>query len=280
MQHSDNDKLSDVQKVCQLMDGEWHELNQSECVVKLCADEKLREKWERYHLIRDAINAESVQVDQTLASRISAAIEAEPAYSNITPFAASDNAQVSQQSVDSEQAQSPNDQPGSLPTDVQDVEPQTAHNSQVMTNRKSLFNTGLSGFALAASVALLTIFGMNLFDRQVTTGSSASQIADNASQDDVTIGTVVTQGTAIADLSDSGTDAFSQQIDGAPLPVGEFVANSSTYWVSPDSAERVADEQRLNMMLSRHLDNSPTSGRSGLLPYSRLVGYDENVQDR
>ena len=68
------------------MDGEWHELNTSECVAALCEDESLRDKWSRYHLIRDVLKNEPVVADLDLASRICAAIDDEPGYSNITPF--------------------------------------------------------------------------------------------------------------------------------------------------------------------------------------------------
>ncbi len=72
------------EQLSQLMDGEWLELNSSECVKGVCGDEALRGKWARYHLIRDVINSEPVQTDNALVSRICAAIDDEPAYSNIT----------------------------------------------------------------------------------------------------------------------------------------------------------------------------------------------------
>ena len=76
------------EKLSQLMDGEWDGLNPSDCVAGICDDEALRSKWARYHLIRDVINSEPVEVDNKLVSNICAAIADEPSYSNITPFSA------------------------------------------------------------------------------------------------------------------------------------------------------------------------------------------------
>ncbi|MBX2879967.1 MAG: hypothetical protein KTR32_08550, partial [Granulosicoccus sp.] len=147
------------------------------------------------------------------------------------------------------------------------------------------------GFALAASVALVTVVGLNYFD-QHGAGNINTTVAENSEQlpgkltgqnpklDGLQQTTVNDQAVAVAGSSSEATSAFSRQIDGASLPVVDYVSNVGSYWVSPESSERVRDEQRLNMMLSRHLDNSPTSGREGLLPYSRLVGYDEMVKNR
>ena len=71
---------------------------------------------------------------------------------------------------------------------------------------------------------------------------------------------------------------------GAPLPNVELVANtasSGAYWSDAGSRERRADsEARLNMFLSQHIESSPTGERQGMLPYSRLVGYDERAAER
>jgi hypothetical protein len=78
-------------------------------------------------------------------------------------------------------------------------------------------------------------------------------------------------------VSNGGVDVFSQQVNGVLLPEVDFVSNTGAYWVSPQTAERVSDEERLNMFLSQHLENSPTASREGLLSYSRLVGYDDQA---
>ena len=77
-------------------------------------------------------------------------------------------------------------------------------------------------------------------------------------------------------------EAFSDLL---PLPRVDLVANvggaagrSGSYWVAGDSGvRRGASEARLNAFLSQHIESSPTAAQQGMLPYSRLVGYDELV---
>ena len=57
----------------------------------------------------------------------------------------------------------------------------------------------------------------------------------------------------------------------------ETVGNSGSYWVSGTAGEagrRSAGEERLNGFLMQHLESGAGTSREGLLPYSRLVGYD------
>lgn len=231
----ESDKLNNEQKLSQLMDGEWHELNPAECTATLCADTALKAKWARYHMIRDVLKNEPVQADPGVASRICAAIADEPSYSNITPFSGTTAVRESPELAETVAIQA-------------DVAPQAVDHK-----KPSWINTGVAGFALAASVALVTVVGLNLFEQQEQPG--VSQVA------------------SIEEVP------FTQD-NRAVLPVAEFVANTGSYWVSPESSERVSDEQRLNMMLSQHIENSPTSVREGLLPYSRLVGYEESSWGR
>ncbi|ASJ74462.1 sigma-E factor negative regulatory protein [Granulosicoccus antarcticus] len=241
MQHP-NDPVNNEQ-LSQLMDGEWHELNPSECVKGVCGDEALRAKWARYHLIRDVINNEPVQTDSALVSRICAAIDDEPAYSNITPISSEAASLASPSSnVTVEQA-----------APVADL-------SAAREQRSSWLGTGITGFALAASVAAVTVVGMNVWQQDPAQPTQ----------------TLASSGASSID----GSNAFSQQVLGTPLPEVDLVANTGSFWVSPQSSERVGDEERLNMLLSQHIENSPTSDREGLLPYSRLVGYDERTQER
>ena len=222
------DQQEDQQTLSRLMDGEWADLVPSECVVGLCKDDALKAKWERYHLIRDVMRDEPVDVNSTLSQRISAAIAEEPSYSNVTSLSGGTPAASSAPAVTSI---------GTMPK----------------------WRTGLVGLGVAASVAMVTIVGMN----QIQDGRQPAQVAAVMQNDSTT--TV------------SAEDAFSQQVPGVPLPQVEFVANTGAFWVSPESTKRVAAEDKLNMFLSQHIENSPTTVREGMLPYSRLVGYDEAV---
>ena len=226
-------KLEERQTLSRLMDGEWADLNPAESVVDLCKNDALKSKWERYHLIRDVMRNEPVEVDSALSLRISAAIADEPSYSNVTALSGGMS---------------------SAETSVAQTE-STVTPIGVMPK----WRTSLVGLGIAASVAMVTVVGMN----QLQVGNQSAQVA--AATDNVPASVVTAE------------EAFSQQVPGAPLPQVEFVANTGAFWVSPDSTKRVEAEEKLNMFLSQHIENSPTTVREGMLPYSRLVGYDEAV---
>ncbi|MFK7892533.1 MAG: sigma-E factor negative regulatory protein [Granulosicoccus sp.] len=271
------DELSDKQKMSQLMDGEWHDLNPSDCVARLCGDESLRAKWERYHLIRDAMNSEPVTHDSALTSRIFEAIEAEPAYSNITPFVTASGDQASTGAVQNGESL----QKG---LDEQSVDSATgapeAQEQGCATSAGSLFNTGVTGFALAASVALITVVGSNIYQHSGVAPKSTAAVTAVETQQSGEAFSGNVQAVAAASSAIDGANAFAQQVDGRPLPAVNLVSNPGMFWMSPDSSARVENDRRLNLLLSNHLDNSPTASREGLLPYSRLVGYENNSQGR
>ncbi|MFK7857846.1 MAG: sigma-E factor negative regulatory protein [Granulosicoccus sp.] len=253
----DSDKLNNKQKLSQLMDGEWHELNPADCVASLCADDALKAQWSRYHMIRDVLKNEPVRADHALASRICDAIRDEPSYSNITPFSgASSSSAAVLAEVAPVRAETEAEAQSSVPVTREPV----AEKITSIQKKASVVNTGVAGFALAASVALVTVVGLNLFEKQELVG--VSTLASN-----------IDAGSPVQITPDQNA-----QNDTAVLPVVDFVANTGSYWVSPESSQRVSDEQRLNMMLSQHIENSPTSVREGVLPYSRLVGYEASNQ--
>ncbi|MFT4729414.1 MAG: sigma-E factor negative regulatory protein RseA [Granulosicoccus sp.] len=245
MSNSNLPPISEEQ-LSQLMDGEWDGLNSSQCVAGICKDEQLRSKWSRYHLIRDCMKSEPVYVNNQLLANISAAIANEPAYSNITPFSASSD--VVNPIANSESG----DQVG---------ENSESASATAAASNNTFWGTGLKGFAVAASVAAVTVVGMDVWQGQNAPATNSAGLS-------IAINTAVSNG---------GVGAFSQQVTGALLPQVDFVANTGSYWVSPQTAERVSDEGRLNMFLSQHLENSPTASREGLLSYSRLVAYDDQA---
>lgn len=253
---------SNEQSLSQLMDGEWHDLNPSESVAQICNDASLRGKWARYHLIRDSIKGEQVQTDSAMVSRICAAIANEPEYSNITPFTPAGSG--AQRGVDAHIQHADTD----LNAPVVPVTPIAAQvqastsGSASASRNSSWLSTGAAGFGLAASVALVTVLGMNVWQGQSNLSESPETVANQT-------------------LSGGGGDnVFASQLEGSPLPVVEFVANTGSYWVSPQTAERVVNEDKLNMFLTQHIENAPSSLREGMLPYSRIVGYDEQVNER
>jgi len=218
----------DKETLSQLMDGEWQDLNAAQCVESACADEALKSTWSRYHLIRDVIRNDEIRIDTSLTSRISQAIEDEPTYSNVS--AISTRSEISQAGSMADTAPTHSD------VTTLDINKQKSSN----------WRAGFGGAAIAASVALATVVGLNVWQGAPESGTSIQGIAS----------------TPVID------------VPGVVLPEVEYVSNKGTFWATPEAKRSAATEKRLNMMLSAHIERSPTAERSGMLPYSRLVGYD------
>jgi len=269
MQHPDRESLS------QLMDGEWHGIDPSQCAAGVCQDEALRATWARYHLIRDAMNRDGVNNEPVhsgfdLASRVRAAIEKEPTYSNVTSIATDAAASL----PEAELAHSPGA-----------ISPQESASAPRSTASRTSWRQSLSGLALAASVALVTVVGLNIWrgspDGALPTGNTvadATSLQTNPLQTTPAVDTTVADAT-VADTNLTGGAAVrnpgTQSLAVDVLPQVEYVANRGSYWVTPQAQREAATEERLNMFLSQHIEASPTADHQGMLPYSRLVGYDE-----
>lgn len=237
---TDTKTNKDKETLSQLMDGEWQDISPASSVKSICADDELTQTWSRYHLIRDVIRNESVSLDTSLSSRISQAIEDEPSYTNvsaISPGSQSFNAQ-SDEDLNVELNES----------NVVGIEADT-HAKQ--KRKPGYLSTGLGGLALAACVALATVVGLNVWQQGAPTGATTQSIA-----------------------SVPGTINAPTNVPGVVLPEVEFVSNNGTFWVNPEAKRSAKSETRLNALLSAHIENSPTAERTGMLPYSRLVGYD------
>lgn len=110
------------------------------------------------------------------------------------------------------------------------------------------FNKPFAGLAIAATVAAVSMLVLQVFD-----GGQSPALSP----------------------------AAPQLASGAPLsnpanPAVRLVSSPGTYWSAPaKAAERDVElEQRLNMYLSDHMEHATIGKVHGMLPYSRLVGYD------
>jgi len=239
------------------MDGEWHDIDRSACVAGLCEDEALRARWARLHLARDAMKGESVLPDPALAGRIRAAIEQEPAYSNVVGFGAGQEQEQEQELR----------VPSVLPSPDAIAVHAPARPVAVASSVGSRWRQGAMGFGLAATVALATVAGLSMWQGAPGTDvSGAARVADAG------------QGTAVP-LMVAGDQTVAPALLAPRLPQVELVGNVGSFWVSDavdGGAVRSAGEARLNDFLARHLEQASSASREGLLPYSRLVGYDES----
>ena len=240
------DKKVSPEQLSQLMDGEWQDIDPSECVAHACGDDAMRDTWNRWHLIRDVARGESITAPEQgamLASRIHSAIADEPTYSNVRSILGGST--------------------GAMPGAGSPIESAPG----VVPRRRSFaWGQFAAGGALAASVAVATVFGLDMIG-----GSSGAP--DNAAVQ------------SVASIDVPGAQLVSAVSTSAPLVASrladvELVSHTTgtgSHWVSVDGngeLQRSEVEDRLNMFLSQHLEHSPTSQRAGMLPYSSLVGYD------
>lgn len=222
------------EQLSQLMDGEWHDIDAPRCVADACRDDELRHTWGRWHMIRDIARGEPIAAPEQcteFASRIQSLVADEPTYSNVTAIRR-DKASDAQASA--------------VATDEQPVE------------RRFVWPQAAAGLAIAASVAAVTVMGLNLINTDQVVQPEAVMLADNA------------------------LSAPTGAIVAPELAEVELVGNTGSYWIRSDDSGRVERsyaEERLNMFLSQHLEHSPTAQRAGMLPYSSLVSYEERTDN-
>jgi sigma-E factor negative regulatory protein RseA len=172
-----------------MVDDELEDRENELVLRRLSRDSDARDRWERYHLIRDVIQGHvPVALDTDFAARIRRAIEAEP-----------------------------------LPQPV--ARPLPAWYKPV------------TGFALAASVVLMALFGLKL--NQTDTLQPTAQFAA---------------------ASDPALTAFS-------FPTQTVMASR------PAASASEPVEARLNHYLVNHNGYASLNSMHGVLPYVRMVGY-------
>ncbi|MBX2886398.1 MAG: sigma-E factor negative regulatory protein [Granulosicoccus sp.] len=147
---------------------------------------------------------------------------------------------------------------------ISDGRPVTAtEGSTESSSQINPWRARLGSLAIAASVAVATVVGLNFW--QGTPQSEPS--------------------TQVVDASLPGSNALDGNaqslatVPGLETPQVSFVGNRGTYWVRSEPGRSAESEKRLNMLLSQHIEHAPSAEWQGMLPYSRLVGYDEVTSD-
>ncbi len=150
-------------------------------------------------------------------------------------------------------------------TNVTEMAPREANSTSPVANTHSSksagkvsgsrWGLGAAGFGIAASAALATVVGLDYFRSQGINSVPQALVA----------GTSTTP--AVQNLPGIG---FQQ-------PRVDLVSNRGSYWISSQDGQRVGAETRLNQLLGDHIEHSPVGDWNGMLPYSRLVGYDATV---
>lgn len=167
-------------------------------VRRLIKDPDLKARWQRYHLVSDALkNNLPAVIDTDFSHRVSQAIDTAPPLQTTTIRAVSS------------------------------------------------WYKPLTGFALAASVALIAVFGLNLIERSATTIDPDPVIAAAAPSSLQTVDTPPesTQLTSDTRIRVTGSNAL---------------------------------EARLNSYLVNHNEYASMNSVYGVLPYVRMVGHETN----
>lgn len=135
----------------------------------------------------------------------------------------------------------------------------TSNTAESETKARSRWGMGAAGLGIAASAALATVLGMEFLQNQNTFSPQALVAGVNSQSSPSALQTL---------------PVLVNQNNASPV---ELVSNRGSYWVSGQDGKRVGSESRLNLLLGDHIEHSATNDWRGMMPYSRLVGYDTNV---
>ncbi len=117
----------------------------------------------------------------------------------------------------------------------------------------------VAGLAVAASVAMVSVMSLKLIQEPGNAGLPLVVSAEQGSNTFITETTVA-------------------QLPNQPISNADFkrVNNTGTYWVVDQEKVRDSElESHLNSYLSDHIEFATMRNVGGMLPYSKLVGYDE-----
>jgi len=208
------------QQLSDLMDSELEAVDQEAVFASLENDTDAQGYWQRMHLARDVMRREYTPglLDTDFASRVSAAIDDEP---------------------------------------VPQADARVVHGAfgESKPARQTRWMRPLAGFAVAATVAAVSVLGLRSLQPIEPVGTQVAATAE-----------------APLVIEGSGRQT-------PVLPLGEAIRpvnNTGTYWTLND--QRVTNtelESRLNSFLSDHIEFATVRNVGGMLPYSRLAGYDE-----
>ena len=131
----------------------------------------------------------------------------------------------------------------------------TTDNSTAARSARSRWGLGAAGFGIAASAALATVVGLDYWQTRAVPGASSASPA------------------LVAEVTAPPVQNLPVLV-GQQSPEVQLVSNRGVYWASGQDGQRVSAEQRLNQLLGDHIEHSPAGNWNGVLPYSRVVGYD------
>ena len=247
---NNNDTNSVKSALSAFADGEHDEKDTialNVMVERACHDKDLTATWQSAHLVRDVLQADyhpAIPVDFT--ARVSAAIARE---ADFDEYAADIESGPSVVSL----------------TDARDRIASRRNTSRREADRTSRRPSALwrpvAGLGLAASVA------------------GAALLFTQLQQPDAKDGVQVADAGVVASEQAIQTAASTQQnlvdSDAQVLQASVRIGDNGTRWRTDNDVTRnEAIEQRLNMLLTNHLEDASMGRVNGMISHSRVVGYD------
>lgn len=218
------------EKISALMDGSLSPNEVDEAIDSLCADESMREQWQRMHLTRDIMQRESAE--SYLGSDFSAGV-----------MAALENDEVLIMEAES----------NVVAVDF------AAKSTAAKPKPAKSWMRPVAGLAIAASVAMVSVVALRTLQ-----GPEATDLTVVAGNE---------LGPEFIKESNAAQLPFPSTTNNANF---KRVNNTGTYWVVDDEKVRDSElEAHLNSYLSDHIEFATMRNVGGMLPYSKLVGYDE-----
>ncbi len=241
-----NDPQTIKQLLSELADGELNNSDTNEAIDLACQDQEVRYAWQSTHLVRDVMQADyHSALAPDFSARVSASIAKEPAHEEFAPVA----------SISQARGQREERIRGARPV-------RRASGSAPVTSMQQPFVLWkpVAGLGLAASLAGATFLFSQLWQSEQADSGQLAQAEQ----------TTTTAPNAVA-----STESV-QDLDDLTLQAAVKIGNSGTRWrMGSEEAPRNEEiEERLNTLLTNHLQDASMGRVNGLISHSRVVGYD------
>lgn len=249
-----NDTQSLREALSALADGEQAGMTEAELIERACKDKDAMLSWRCAHLTRDVMQADyTAALRPDFAARVSNQIAAEELLSVDAADYYAESGQV---------------------VSMANARQRSAHRrssgamrSAASTSQNEPFKLWkpVAGLGLAASLAGATLLFSQLSQTDQPGGSLVAELPDSTTELQQTVA-----------LQDSGAQSTDVQSLQAAVPMD----NRGTRWrMDSDLPRNEQIEQRLNTLLTNHLEDASMGRITGMMSHSRVVGYDSMQDD-
>ena len=253
---NDTDKRSLRESLSAFADGEYGDNDpaiEAEMISRICQDEYAKSSWASMHLARDVMQGDYLSaLPSDFASRISESIAHEEVYAMDVDsgYAATNQLEDNSAGVVS-MAQA---------RDKLSQRRDRANRAASRSKRPFVLWKPVAGLGLAASLAGAVFVGSQLVESEQPDSSSVAAVQQEQSTDVV----AVAQQNAI-DTQSAATLRAAVRNNG----------NGGTRWrTDQDTSRNDTMEERLNILLTNHLEDASMGSVNGLISHSKVVGYD------